>query len=150
MRENLFHPADRARIEERIRILAPGAVRQWGKMDAAQALAHCCVGIEAATGDRPMRQKFIGKILTPFFKGYFLGPKPFSRDAPTDRSFVVADPREFAREKDRLLALVAKFAGAGPDAAARHEHAFLGRLTGEEWGRGMWKHLDHHLRQFGG
>ena len=148
--ENLFDPADRARIEDRIRSLAPGAAHQWGKMDLPQALRHLNITMEAATGDRPMKQKFLGKILGPIFKGYFLGPKPFSHDAPTDGSFIVADSREFARERDRLLVLVAKFAGAGPEGAARWQHAFLGRLTGEEWGRAMWKHLDHHLRQFGG
>ncbi len=147
--ENLFAPADRARIEERIRSLRPDSPRQWGRMDAAQALAHCTLGLEAATGDRPTRQKWIGKILGPVFKGYFLGPRPFSRNAPTAPVFLVADPRDFERERGRLLAVVGRFADAGPDAASRQTHAFLGRMTGEEWGRAQWKHLDHHLRQFG-
>jgi len=28
-------------------------------------------------------------------------------------------------------------------------HAFFGSLTGAEWGVSTYKHLDHHLRQFG-
>jgi len=33
--------------------------------------------------------------------------------------------------------------------SAPDRKSLLGRLKGEEWGRMMWKHLDHHLRQFG-
>jgi hypothetical protein len=61
----------------------------------------------------------------------------------------VSDPRDFATEKARLLAALRRLREAGPDAAARHAHGFLGRMTGEEWGLVQWKHLDHHLRQFG-
>jgi len=28
-------------------------------------------------------------------------------------------------------------------------HSFVCKLRSEEWGRLMYKHLDHHLRQFG-
>jgi len=26
---------------------------------------------------------------------------------------------------------------------------FFGKLSGKEWGELMYKHIDHHLRQFG-
>jgi hypothetical protein len=113
-------------------------------------LAHCSIAVEAATGDRPMKQAFIGKILTPFVRSSFVGPKPYSRNSPTGSMLVVSDAREFATEKARLLATLRRLRKAGPDAAARHLHGFLGRMTGEEWGLVQRKHLDHHLRQFGG
>jgi hypothetical protein len=28
-------------------------------------------------------------------------------------------------------------------------HPMFGKMTADQWGRSMWKHLDHHLRQFG-
>jgi hypothetical protein len=61
----------------------------------------------------------------------------------------MTSPRDFAREKARLIASIRKFHDGGPASAARFEHAFVGKLTGDEWGRMQHKHLDHHLRQFG-
>jgi len=147
--QTLFDDTARANIVARLGALRPDSPRGWGKMDPAQALAHCAAALEAATGDRPARHKFIGRILGPFFRASLLGPKPFGRDAPTDPSLVVADPRDFARERTRLVALIGRFADAGPGAASGRVHAFLGPLSGDEWGRIMHKHLDHHLTQFG-
>jgi hypothetical protein len=147
--KTLFDDADRASLLQRLAALQPDAPRQWGKMNAAQMLTHCARAIEAATGDRPMKQKLIGKILMPFFRKSMLGEKPFGRNAPTDASFVVADEREFSTERQKLLDTIAKFVQRGPDAAAKETHAFFGAMTGQEWGETMYKHLDHHLRQFG-
>ena len=82
-----------------------------------------------------------------------MAAKPAGRsrqpDSPTDPGFIVTGPRDFVSEKARLTALVNRFCDAGSAAADGRVHSFLGRLSGEEWGRMMWKHLDHHLRQFG-
>jgi hypothetical protein len=118
-------------------------------MNAAQMLRHCSLALETATGDRPMKQKLLGKLLTPFIRSLVLGEKPFSQDSPTDPAFRVSDERDFRIEKARLEALIAAFVQKGEAQAARQTHAFFGRLTGEEWGLLMHKHLDHHLRQFG-
>ena len=133
----------------RVEALGPDAVRQWGKMSVAQMLAHCSIAVEAANGARPMKQVFIGKILTPFVRKSFVGPKPYSRNSPTGPPLVVKDERDFATEKARLLAALRRLRDGGPEAAARHPHGFIGRMTGEEWGLVQWKHVDHHLRQFG-
>jgi hypothetical protein len=137
-------------ILARLEALRPEAVRQWGKMTVGQMLAHCTIAVEAANGDRPMKQAFIGKLLTPFVRSSFVGPKPYSRNSPTGPVLVVADARDFATEKARLLTALRRLLERGPGAAARHLHGFIGRVSGEEWGRVQWKHLDHHLRQFGG
>ena len=147
--DTLFDPAARERILARLAALRPDAPARWGKMDPAQALAHCALALEAATGDHPSKQKLLGRILAPLVRKSVLGPKPFSRNSPTDARLVVADARSFDPERERLLALVAKFAAAGPAGAAPWEHVFFGRLSGEEWGVLMHKHLDHHLTQFG-
>jgi hypothetical protein len=147
--KTLFEPSERRQILDRLGKLQPGATRQWGKMDAAQMCAHCATAMEMATGEAPREQKLIGKILGPFFKKKLLGPEPFSKNSPTDPAFVVSDPRDFAKEKARLLAVVSRFCDAGRSAADGRMHSFLGRLKGEEWGVMMHKHLDHHLRQFG-
>ena len=146
---DLFDPASRQEILDRLGRLRPDSVRLWGKMDAGQMLAHCATALEVATGDQPRKQSLIGKLLGPLVRKKLLGPEPFSRNSPTDPAFVFADARDFARERERLVADVHRFAERGPDAAAAATHSFLGRLSGAEWGCLMGKHLDHHLRQFG-
>jgi len=148
--KTLFDAADRSSLVARINALDAAAARQWGKMDPAQMLCHCGRALETATGDRPMKQKFIGKILAPLVRKSALGEKPFGKNSPTDPTFVVADARDFAAEKARLLALIDRFAQRDRGEVGKETHAFFGKLTGDEWGELMYKHIDHHLRQFGG
>jgi hypothetical protein len=147
--KTLFDDADRASLLNRLDALQADTPRQWGKMNAAQMVTHCARALETATGDRPMKQKLIGKILMPFFRKSILGEKPFSRNGPTDPSFIVADARELSTERQKLIGLIAKFVQRGPDAAVKETHAFFGAMTGQEWGETMYKHIDHHLQQFG-
>jgi hypothetical protein len=90
----------------------------------------------------------MARLLSPFFRSALLGEKPFARNGPTDPAFVVREECDFASEKTRLAGLIDRFVEQGPAQAAGMTHSFLGRLTGEEWGWLMYKHLDHHLRQF--
>lgn len=147
--KSLFSLSERRQILDRLGNLQAGATRQWGKMDPAQMCAHCTVALEVATGDLVRPHAFIGKVFGRFVKASFLGEKPFSKNSPTDPAFVVSDPRDFAKEKARLVEIVKRFGEAGPSAADGRTHSFFGRLTGDEWGVLGYKHLDHHLRQFG-
>jgi hypothetical protein len=145
---NLFDAADRDRLLHRLSSVQPSSARQWGKMNPAQMMAHCSIALEVACGDTVMKQAFIGRVLSPFVKGAVLGEKDMKRNSPTDPTFRVADDRNFDAERARLSALVEKFHRRGETAADGIVHSFFGRLTGDEWGRLMYKHLDHHLRQF--
>lgn len=118
-------------------------------MGAAQMLCHCAIALETGTGDRPMKQKLIGKILMPLFKKKLLGDQPFQKNSPTDPSFVVRNECDFVAERARLVALIDRFVQLGAGSAGAQTHAFFGRLTGEQWGELMYKHIDHHLQQFG-
>jgi hypothetical protein len=146
---NLFDTSDRQSILDRLARLEPDAARQWGKMGAAQMLAHCSIALEAATGDKPRQQAMIGKLLSRFVRKSLLGEKPFGKDSPTDPTFIMTSEKDFAEEKQRLETLVNRFNELGPEKAAAQAHSFLGRLSGEEWAVMMYKHIDHHLRQFG-
>ncbi len=147
--QSLFDPPGRQSVLGRLERLQPEAPRQWGKMSAAQMLAHCSIAMEMATGVTPRKQKLIGKLLGPFVRSSLLGEKPFGRNSPTDPAFIVTEEKDFETEKQRLTGLVKTFCGSGPEKASASMHSFLGRLKGEEWGVMMFKHLDHHLRQFG-
>ncbi len=147
--QNLFDPGAREEILQRLATLQPTHQRQWGKMDVAQMLAHCCVAFEIPCGDRPSKQMLLGRILAPFVRGTVLGDKPMAKNAPTGPDFRIVEPRDFSRERERLVALVDRFCSLGTKGTDGVVHTFFGSLTGAQWGRLMQKHTDHHLRQFG-
>ena len=146
---DLFDAASRQEILDRLDRLAPDSPRHWGKMAPAQMIAHCANALEVATGDQRRKLSLLGRLLGPLVRKKILGDQPFSRNSPTDPTFVIRDARDFAAEKGRLRSLIDRFVALGPEHAATCTHSFFGRLDGEEWGRLMGKHLDHHLRQFG-
>jgi hypothetical protein len=71
------------------------------------------------------------------------------RNSPTVPDLVIAEERDLDTERDRLTSLIDRFVAAGPAGCTTHPHSFFGRMTPREWAILMYKHLDHHLRQFG-
>ena len=148
--KNLFEPTRAEEVKARLAQLRPDSARQWGKMSPAQALAHCSTAMEWAVGDRLAPRMFLGRILGGMIKPKVVGnDEPMRRNSPTVPTLVVADERDLAKERERLRGLIDRFAAGGPAGCTKHPHSFFGRLTPEEWAILMYKHLDHHLRQFG-
>jgi hypothetical protein len=146
---NLFDAATAEEVKERIAQLRPDSGRLWGKMGPAQALAHCSAAMEVSVGLSFPPRSFIGRLLGRRAKSSMLSKRPVPRNLPTDKSFVVRDQRDFTAERQRLLGLVERFATGGPAECTKHPHSFFGPMTPEEWAALNYKHLDHHLRQFG-
>ena len=147
------HLFDAARVEEvqaRIAKLRPESAALWGTMSPAQALAHCALAFEWAVGDRIPPRMWLGRIMGRIVKPMVLGnDAPMRRNSPTAKDLVVQDARDLGTERERLRGLIGRFAAAGPAGCTTHPHSFFGRLTPEEWATLMYKHLDHHVRQFG-
>ncbi len=149
MNDSLFDPRGLAVVLARIEGLRPDCARQWGKMSAAQMLAHCQQPLRVATGELPLKRSLIGFLFGRMAKRQLLAPAPWKPGMPTAPEFKVVDPRDFATEKASLLALVQQFGTRGPAGLTKAPHPFFGPLTQDEWQTLQWKHLDHHLRQFG-
>jgi hypothetical protein len=147
--KNLFEADAVDELISRIDKLQPSTQRQWGKMDVAQMMAHCSATLDVASGRVVLPRLLMGRILGPFVRSLFTNDKPFSKNGPTDQHFVIADKRDFAREQQELKAHVRQFHEGGEVQCTKHPHSFFGSITPQEWARGMYKHLDHHLRQFG-
>jgi hypothetical protein len=147
---NLFDAAVARQMKQRLERLQPDSARQWGSMSAAQAVAHCATSMEWAVGDRIPPRMFWAGILGRMIKSKVLaGDTPFRRNSPTSADLLVRDERDLAAERVRLINLIDRFAAAGPAGCTSHPHSFFGPLTPEQWAVLMYKHLDHHLRQFG-
>ena len=146
----LFEPTAVDDVKARLERLQPGQQRVWGKMTVAQAIAHCSAGLEMALGDRRPPRVPIGRVLGPLVRRLALGnDEPMRRNSPTARDLVVSDSRDFEKERTRLAGLIDRFAAGGAAKCTAHPHPFFGRLTPEQWAELMYKHLDHHLCQFG-
>jgi hypothetical protein len=147
--KSLFEAAVAEEVKERMTQLRQDNERQWGKMNPAQALAHCSSAMEVAVGMKSPPRSFIGRLFGRLAKSSILSEKPIARNMPTDKSFVVNDDRDFEAERQRLHRLIDRFAADGPAGCTRHPHSFFGPLTPTEWAELNYKHLNHHLRQFG-
>jgi Protein of unknown function (DUF1569) len=146
---HLHDPARVAEVKARLATVRTDSPRQWGKMTAPQAVAHMAIGLEGALGDLTMPRMFLGRLVGRLVKKQALGnDAPFIHNAPTAPALIVSDARDLDRERARLLQLIDRFA-AGPSACTTLPHPFFGPLTPDEWAVLEYKHLDHHLRQFG-
>jgi hypothetical protein len=149
--KTVFDASCVAELQHRFAGLQPDSPRQWGKMSAAQMLAHCSKGLEMAAGEIRPPRALIGRIIGRVIKRAVLrDDKPMMRDSPTVDELLTEDNRDFEIEQARVGSLLGRFAATGPAGCTSHPHAFFGPLTPDEWGILMYKHLDHHLRQFGG
>jgi Protein of unknown function (DUF1569) len=147
-KKNLFEPGTVEEVLSRINRLQPSSARQWGKMDPAQMMAHCSLAMNMALGELNMQRVFIGRLLGPFFKPLITNDVVPPRNGPSAPELLVSDERDFLGERELLKQKVQVFYKGGEAECTRHPHPFVGPLTPYAWSRGMYKHLDHHLRQF--
>lgn len=136
-------------ILKRIEKLNPETKSLWGKMNVAQMLCHCANGMGLATGKIKPPRQFIGKLFGWIFKPAYYNNRHFPKNIQTIKGGAVSEEKEFAFEKKRLVEAIEEMHAGGEEICTTHPHPIMGNYTPAEWGMGMYKHLDHHLRQFG-
>ncbi len=148
--KNIFDPKVKDEVLARINKLSPETPAQWGKMSVGQMLAHCNVTYEMAYDNKhPKATGFKKFMLKLFVKKIVVGEKPYSKNGRTAPEFMITDAREFEKEKGRLVAYLNKTVELGGDRFEGKESNSFGPLTKNEWNNMFYKHLDHHLSQFG-
>lgn len=137
-------------IQARIHKLTPQSTAQWGKMNVAQMLAHCNVTYEMIYTDKHKPPGVVMKfILKSFVKSNIVNEVPYKHNLRTAPAFIIVDEREFDIEKKRLMDFIEKSRQLGRSHfEGKISHSF-GTLTAQEWNNMFYKHLDHHLKQFG-
>src|SRR5690348_6091026 len=93
--KTIFDKTDCHELLERLGRLEQSTERQWGKMSPSQMMEHTARGLEMATGRKPMKQMFVGKMLSWIFRKEFLGEKPFQPNRPTGAALIVRDDPDF-------------------------------------------------------
>ena len=134
----------------RIDKLSPKTQANWGKMSVSEMLAHCCVTYEMVYTDKHAQPNaFVKLMLKLFVKNIVVSEKPYSKNGRTAPQFIIADERDFETEKKRLIDFILKTQKLGEKYFEGKESHSFGKLTSAEWNNSFYKHLDHHLTQFG-
>ena len=142
----MFDPAVKQDIIDRINKLTSETKQLWGKMDVSQMLAHVQLPISCAYGIHKVKGSLLLRIVGPLFKSILYNDKPYKQSLPTDPSYIIVDTKNFETEKQGLLDKLNRFEQGS---IVVENHPVWGKLTKEQWSKATWKHLDHHLKQFG-
>ncbi|OFY88006.1 MAG: hypothetical protein A3F72_08535 [Bacteroidetes bacterium RIFCSPLOWO2_12_FULL_35_15] len=147
--KSLFNTQHNQEIIDRINSLTPESRAQWGKMNVAQMFVHNQVGLKGAFGEMKFKRGLIALLFGKMAKKVLTNEKHFKHNLPTDKAFLITEQKQFKEEQQKLIQLVTRFSNDGPKGLTQEPHPFFGKLTSEEWDILQWKHMDHHLRQFG-
>lgn len=137
-------------IIARINNLAATTQPKWGTMSVGQMLAHCNVTYEMVYENKHPAPKGLMKlILKLFVKKIVVGEATYKQNSRTAPAFLITTEKDFEAEKGRLIAYINKTQQLGGSAFNNKESNSFGPLSTIEWNNMFYKHLDHHLRQFG-
>jgi hypothetical protein len=151
----LLREASRQSVLLRVGKLTPDTPARWGKFDAPRMLAHIVQSMRVMAGEVPMPDEKTPWVVRHFpLKQLLIFVLPFPKGLPTSRVLLArrsveatsADAWEAeVSELERVLSEI----GRKDPSGQWPSHAAFGQLTGREWGVLQYRHLDHHLKQFG-
>jgi hypothetical protein len=147
---NIFTEEVSENVIQRINNLSNNTNPNWGKMSVDQMLAHCNVTYEMAYENIHAKpnafMKFILKMLV---KNAVVSEKPYAKNSKTAPQFIMTESKNFDLEKKRLIDYITKTQQLGENHFDNKESHSFGILNKTEWNNMFYKHLDHHLTQFG-
>jgi hypothetical protein len=150
MLPNIYHSETTTEFIRRINSLTGNETPLWGKMNVGQMLSHCCVPYQQILGENRDRPPLIMRVLMQwFFRNSMTNAKPYQKNLPTGPTFVRTGYHDIHEERIRLISYIERVSQLGPEKLADTPSLSLGKLSSEEWSNMLYKHLDHHLRQFG-
>ncbi|WP_179354539.1 DUF1569 domain-containing protein [Winogradskyella vidalii] len=145
--KSIFEELAYKEIKERLETLNSDTKSQWGKMDVGQMVWHCQgpLNIMLESKDYNIKPSWLAKL---FFKKSLYNDKPWSKGLPTAKTLKTKDSKDFNSEILKLTPLIDE-SYAKRDKNEWRSHPAFGYFTAQQWGQMQYKHLDHHLKQFG-
>ena len=145
--KTLFDPAVRDGLLARLEHVTADSRPRWGRMNVEQMLTHLVEAMRMANGEFPTRPK---KMVTrlPVLRELFVYWLPWPKGAPGPRELFPASSRAVDESKVELVRLVNLLGERGAQ-KEWPDHPVFGKLSSRGWARLGWRHMDHHLRQFG-
>ncbi len=147
---NIFSKEVSDNIIQRINNLTPTTQAKWGKMSVAQMLAHCNVTYEMTYENIHSKPNgFMKFILKNLIKSKVVSEVPYKQNNKTAPQFIIKDSKDFQIEKNRLINYITKTQQLGENYFDNKDSHSFGKLGQMEWNNMFYKHLNHHLTQFG-
>ncbi len=144
---SLRDQAARLELIRRLESLTPAARPKWGRLDAPRMLCHVGDTFAMALGEIAV-PSMNRKALQCFpLKHLIIHVLPFPKSAPAPPEILATAPDNFDADRRRLAGFMERLAAA-PNAPGP-AHPVFGPLSNNEWNVLQWKHVDHHLKQFG-
>lgn len=147
--DSLFEKSVFDSLIDRIEQLQPTTHARWGTMGVAQMFAHLHEAFTVPLQTKQHKRMMLGYIFGRYFKSKAIDDSPIAKNLKTVPGFLVTTIKEFTNEKKLLIESILTFHNKKAVGIGTVSHPFFGKLTGEEWGKGMNKHVDYHLKQFG-
>jgi len=148
--KTIFDKNIREQLISRIEQINEDKKAEWGKMNVFQMLRHNTYwnGWILGTKEHTYKQAFIGKLFGKMaMKRMIKDEKPFDKNVPTSEQFKVKElSGNLEPEKAKWVSLLNEYEDFNNPAFI---HDFFGKMTKEQIGILVYKHTDHHLRQFG-
>ena len=145
--KSIFDESIKNELISRIDKLQENSERKWGKMTVGQMAWHCQYPLKIAVDNKPSTKK--GSLLAKlFFKKSMYNDKPWRKNLPTAPQLKAKEPKNF-NDEVKLLRQLTLEAHETKSRENWNPHPAFGNFTKEQWGQMEYKHLDHHLRQFG-
>jgi hypothetical protein len=144
--KTIWNRTEREELATRLSKVQAGSTPMWGRMSAPQMVAHLADALRMAVGEVPCAAK-MSPLRYPPFKQLVVYVLPFPKGVPTAPELLARAPAEWTTEVTELEGLVERIGTRGP-AGPFADHPAFGKLSGRAWGALMYKHMDHHLRQF--
>jgi hypothetical protein len=138
----------RAALRDRLVCLTPSASRQWGRMTPHQMVCHLTDAFRMADGSRTPKQ--IDNIFTRNVVRFIAlhtslpWPKGVKTLPEADQEKAGTPPVEWQKDFEELVRIFDAFAGR-----ESHPHPLFGPLRESEWNVWAFRHVNHHLTQFG-
>ena len=148
----IAEPQRAEEIMSRLKTIALTSERAWGRMNAHQMICHLDDGIRMALDDRPVN--FCGNWASTHIVKYvaLYSPLPWPKGVkgPPELNQEIGGTRPvvFEADRDELLALIERLRMQPADSSPP-QHPMFGPLSWAQWMILVYRHCDHHLRQFG-
>ncbi len=148
--KDIFENTTTDEIIGRIENLPPDITARWGKMNVSQMLKHCNEVLMVAMGKKKVKRNIFGVLFGKMvLKSIVKNDKPLKKNAPTAPEFTIKETPDFHKAKMELISTIHELQQKSAQDFENFRHPFFGRLTSQQWNILQYKHLDHHLRQFG-
>ncbi|QCX01094.1 DUF1569 domain-containing protein [Aggregatimonas sangjinii] len=144
--QSLFDTNTYEQVLKRIDNLSEDSERQWGKMTVGQMAWHCQFPFKI--GVKNKKEGNGNLFVKLFFKKSMYNDKPWRKNLPTAPSLKTKEDKNLEIEKSKLKQLVTDFHQC-KTRTDWNPHPIFGKLTHDQWGMMQFKHIDHHLTQFG-